>query len=188
MTTSEPAPNGGQANPDQEWMWWPEDSPANPSPRPVPASERRMSGGGGRGWPVSFAWYDPVTSSWRTSQLSLLPDEPSEWSLPTWPRSGSMRTGECYPRAPWVHHTHETACSLWPTPTAAMGTHGWGLTHTGRTRYRSSTTSRVHGAIESSRHWRPPILMIETLMGLPAGWLWLVETPSSPTSPNSSHD
>lgn len=39
-------------------------------------------------------------------------------------------------------------------------------------------------ALGSTGHWRPPVLMIERLMGLPDGWLRPAETPSSPKSPS----
>ena len=41
----------------------------------------------------SFARFDPVTSSWKTPQLSLLGG--SEQFLETWPRWGLMRDGVC---------------------------------------------------------------------------------------------
>jgi hypothetical protein len=68
-----------------------------------------------------------------------------------------------------------------------MGRHGWGLTlqETGK-RYSAGVRQRVHGVIESLGRWRPPVLMIETLMGLPPGWLRPEETLSSRTLPNTS--
>jgi hypothetical protein len=70
----------------------------------------------GSQWHGLFAFYDRVSSSWRTSQHSLF----GEWeeSLENWPRAGTMRNGECYPRAPLVLHTHGSACSSWLTPVA----------------------------------------------------------------------
>lgn len=44
----------------------------------------------------SFARYDPATSSWKTSQLSLLGD--STASSATWPKSGSIRSNTMYLR------------------------------------------------------------------------------------------
>jgi hypothetical protein len=68
----------------------------------------------GQNTPDLLANYDPATSSWRTSQHSLLGglDEFSE----TWPRSGTMRSGIAYQLPPLVPLTAETASGLWPTP------------------------------------------------------------------------
>lgn len=64
----------------------------------------------------SFANYDPVSSSWKTLQRSLLGDWTSFSG--TWPRSGTMRSGIVSPLPPLAPLTSETDCSLWPTPTA----------------------------------------------------------------------
>lgn len=63
-----------------------------------------------------FASYDPDTCSWKTPQLSLFGG--SETYSRIWPSSGTMQNGRCYPRAPWVLHTHGRGCSLWHTVTA----------------------------------------------------------------------
>lgn len=162
---------------------------ASRSQSQVVAVGSRTKGGDGRGCATSFARYDPDTCSWKTSQLSLEIETPSAGCSVIWPRTGSMRSGECYPRAPWVPHTHGSDCSLWPTPTASMGRHGWGLTRAVRPRrYRPDTVARVRGVIESIGRWRPPVAIIETLMGLPPGWLRPEETPSSPRSPSTSDE
>lgn len=64
----------------------------------------------------SLASFDPATSSWRTSQLSLLGglDEFSG----TWPRSGSMRNGTAYQRVPLAPLTGGIGSGLLPTPVA----------------------------------------------------------------------
>jgi hypothetical protein len=62
-----------------------------------------------------FANYDPASSSWKTSQACLI-EGWAEFSE-TWPSSGTMRNGRCFHAADWVPHTHESACSLWHTPT-----------------------------------------------------------------------
>lgn len=71
----------------------------------------------GQSMPVSLASFDPVSSLWKTSQLSLAGDlEPfSE----TWPRSGMMRSGTAYRLPPLVPATEEIASGLLPTPTAS---------------------------------------------------------------------
>jgi DNA (cytosine-5)-methyltransferase 1 len=69
-------------------------------------------------WPVSF---DRVTSSWRTQQLSL--DGALTLYSETWPRSGSMRNGACYPRPQLALRIVENGGGVWqrgertiPTP------------------------------------------------------------------------
>ena len=49
----------------------------------------------GERWQGSWARFDRNTSSWKTAQLSLTED--LELSSVTWPRSGLMLRGECYP-------------------------------------------------------------------------------------------
>jgi len=68
----------------------------------------------------SFAMYDPATSLWRTSQLSLV--EGLDEFLETWPRAGTTRTGIAYQHEALVPLTGGTGCSLWPTPNAMPGT------------------------------------------------------------------
>lgn len=186
MTMSVQQPAGGKTNQDPLFTLSPADSPANPSQPLASAGVRRTNGGDGPGCSTSFAHYDPTTSSWKTWQLSLMTPTPSDGCSVTWPTSGSMRNGQCYRHAPWVHHTCVIGCSWWPTPTAVMGRRGWGLGRYDQGRYRRSTIERVHGVITSIGHWRPPVLMIERLMGLPDRWLLPEETRSSPTSPSSS--
>jgi hypothetical protein len=64
----------------------------------------------------SFANFDPATSSWRTSQLSLLEDS-GEFSE-TWPRAGMTRSGTASRLAPLAPLTAATGSGLLPTPTA----------------------------------------------------------------------
>ena len=64
-----------------------------------PESERDSKGNGRDSGPStlgSFATYSPATSSWKTSQLSLLGD--STVSSETWPKSGSVRSNTMYSR------------------------------------------------------------------------------------------
>lgn len=73
--------------------------------------------GYGRSSAVFLASYDPVTQSWRTSQVSL------EGGLTkfsgTWPRSGLLRNGIAYQLPPLVPLTSEIGSGSWPTPTAS---------------------------------------------------------------------
>ena len=121
--------------------------------------------------PTPFAWYDHASRSWRMSQGSLLAlmgtSEPFSVS---WPRSGTMRAGACYRRAPLVPHTHESDCSYWPTPVAAMGKRGFGhgtgkLRTSGHSRYRKETVARC-----ALIGWTPSAEMQEAVLGIPIGW------------------
>ena len=66
---------------------------------------------------ASFAFYDPTSSSWKTSQRSLVED--STAFSETLPRSGSMRSGRLFSRQMSARPTVETDSSCWPTPTAS---------------------------------------------------------------------
>lgn len=75
-----------------------------------PERERASQGnavGCGRTWRGSLARYDPDTRSWRTAQYSLLGD--LELYSETWPRWGTMRSGECSERSMPEHLTEENA-------------------------------------------------------------------------------
>lgn len=64
----------------------------------------------------SFARFDPATSTWRTSQRSLVAGW-IEYSA-RWPKQGSMRSGCAYPRPPWAPPTDATDGGVWlGTPT-----------------------------------------------------------------------
>lgn len=93
-----------------------EDSPASPSASPARASRRRIAGGSGRRSRASFATYDPATSSWRTSRVSL----DGEWETysETWPRSGTTRNGTAFLRPSSVPPIYASGSGLWPTPCA----------------------------------------------------------------------
>lgn len=81
----------------------------------------KTSGGSGRTSLGSFASFDPASSSWRTSHLSLF-EEALPLSSLIWPASGSMRSGACWARTPLEHRTSGTGSSfsrgLYPTPSA----------------------------------------------------------------------
>ena len=65
---------------------------------------------------MPYAHYDPDSSSWRTSQLSLLEDSTS--SSVTFTKAGSMRSGRLYERPTLVQRTgvNVSSSSLMPTP------------------------------------------------------------------------
>lgn len=79
----------------------PEDFLAKMSASPAP--ERELPGQGrdsGRNSPELFASFDPVSSSWRTSQACLV--EGWERYSETWPASGLMLNGKAFRRVPLV--------------------------------------------------------------------------------------
>ena len=74
-------------------------------------------GTSGPTWPTPFAFFDRESSSWRTSQGSLLPEDSTAFS-PTWPHSGMTRRGEAFELPTWEPPTDASGCSSLPTPTA----------------------------------------------------------------------
>ena len=152
------------------------DSPAKTSATP---GSGRVSAvrvlASGPNTPELFASFDPITSSWRTSQGSLTGGSAS--FLGTWPRSGTMRSGRCYRLAPWVHHTHASACSWWPTPRASDRDNCGGA-NARRAAHRNGT---YVGRLLNPR-------VSEWLMGFRFDWsaLPLSEMLSSPMSRKSS--
>lgn len=105
-------------------------SPLTSSPRGGPANRGHLQANGkvlmmsepsGRPSRTPFATYDPVTSSWRTSQPSLFSGSLPEQSV-TWPTSGTWDRGGAYAHPTSVPRTAGTgASSLLPTPMARDG-------------------------------------------------------------------
>lgn len=66
--------------------------------------------------PAPLAFYDPSSSSWRTSQATFLSDStPSSVTLPAW---GTTHGGALYERSTPALVTVDPGCLLLPTPTA----------------------------------------------------------------------
>ena len=96
--------------------WCQADFRARTSRLPVQARASTALGQGcGARWPASWVRFDRGSSSWRTRQLSLL--EGSTKCSATWPRWGTMRSGECWARGTLAPTTSGTASGLLPTPT-----------------------------------------------------------------------
>ena len=93
-------------------------SPASPPVSPGSDSALMTSGGSGPTSRASFATWSPDGCFLRTSQDCFLPtmEQPSEKFSETWPRSGSMRSGQCYQQPPLAPRTAGSASSSWPTP------------------------------------------------------------------------
>lgn len=113
----------------------------------------------GSTWRASLAKYDPVSSSWKTAQPSLLED--LEPSLVTWPQSGMTRNGECWERPALERRTSVTGCGLWlPTPTAHNAKEA---AHPSEYK-RNCPTLATHAGGPLNPQWT------EWLMGWPIGW------------------
>lgn len=65
-------------------------------------------------WPEWFAKFDPVSSSWKTRQCSLLAG--LDAFSGTWPRWGMVRDGECFPLPTLEHCTSVRGFGYLPTP------------------------------------------------------------------------
>lgn len=92
--------------------------PANLSAPQAKGKAKKTRATSGRTSSTPFAQYDPDTRSWRTCEDTLVSD--SEPFSETWPPSGSMQSGKCYPRPRLVRHTVATASLSLHTPTAKM--------------------------------------------------------------------
>lgn len=88
-----------------------EGSPASPSASQDDDSVRTTSGGSGPSFSEPFAWFDPDSCCWRTSQVSLLPA--SEELPPTWPRAGTTSNGIAYQLPPSAPRTSAIDSSPW---------------------------------------------------------------------------
>lgn len=79
-----------------------------------------------------------------------------------------MESGEWYPRAPLVRHTHGPGCSLWLTPTAWLG-RSLDNAYCGPRAYRKQETLTAQVGDRGSTGWLNPE-WVEWLMGFPIGW------------------
>jgi hypothetical protein len=96
--------------------------PASPSASRENDSPKPTSGGSGPSSSASFAYYDPASCSWKTSQVSFLPE--CQTYSETWPRAGMTRNGIAYQRPQLVPRTCVTGSGLLPTPVAGMADRG----------------------------------------------------------------
>ena len=99
----------------------------------------------------SFAMFDPDTSSWKTSQGSLLP----EWETfsETWPRSGMTRNGKAFRLPRLVPHISAGESSSWPTPT--VGDADGGRTTSKGKLFPTSLNAAVRGM--NPKYWPTPV-------------------------------
>ncbi|MDH0276149.1 hypothetical protein N7349_16510 [Stenotrophomonas sp. GD04089] len=117
----------------------------------------------GRSLLGSLATFDPDTCGWKTAQPCLLGGSTS--SLPTWPRSGSMRSGACWEQMPSASLTNGRGCgSSLPTPSGVNG----GRNHTmGRVDEWGGSSNPLRGTVIGSM-CSPEFE--ELVMGWPIGW------------------
>lgn len=92
---------------------------ASRSAKPESAEAKTIPAIFGPSSPVSFAYFDPDTSCWKTSQATFLSD--LEQYSETWPDSGTMRNGCVYERRISAPHTCESGSLLWPTTRSTSG-------------------------------------------------------------------
>ena len=132
----------------------------------------------GSTWREWFARLDQSGSLWRTRQCSFLED--LEQFSETWPRSGLMLRGQCFPLPTLEPRTCAKESGLWPTPMKTDGfAVGWCLTSierkergetrpsgakigTGLKYFRATEKHLVNGYPNPS--------LTEWLMGWPAKW------------------
>ena len=107
----------------EAWISSQADSPARTSARRAAERAWRDSEASffGRSSGV-LASYDPASSSWRTSQLSL-DGEAEKWQGPL-PRWGLMLAGVCYRLSMWERRTSGSGGGVWPTIRTTDGDRG----------------------------------------------------------------
>lgn len=93
-----------------------EDTRASLSAKPESAEDRMTRGIFGPSSPVSFAYFDPDTRSWKTCQVTFLSG--LEMFLETWPDSGTTRNGCASELRISEPPICESGFSSWPTATA----------------------------------------------------------------------
>ena len=130
--------------------------PAKTFPPPEKAQESKAREADcGDTWPEWFAKFDPVSSSWKTRQCSLLAG--LDAFSGTWPRWGMMQGGVCWELTTPGHRTGENESGFWPTPCLPGngGSHG--------KRKLKAMLCGIHGG-QLNPNW------VEWLMGWPIGW------------------
>ncbi len=135
----------------------------------------------GERWPGSFAKYDPDTHSWKTAQCSLLGD--SEPFSATWPKSGTMQNGVCWPRAMLEGRMGGPACGSWPTPTATGNNNVRGRWQKSGDGLRTAVMRSLPEGADPGLFLNPA--WVERLMGWPDGWTSL--RPLSPSRMEAFH-
>lgn len=124
---------------------------------------------------ASFASFDRATSLWRTRKGSLL--VVSAEFLETWPASGMTRSGHAFKLPTLARPINEKGSFLLPTPTRSMGKRGWGCATQKKGRY---SLEIIRNALLFG--WRPPVWLLEWMMGYPRHWTAVSEQKPSGTA------
>jgi hypothetical protein len=152
-------------------------SRASHTVQPGSVAAQQMTATSGLNTADSFALLGPDGSWLKTyqgySQMTL--DGFSEMFLETWPRSGTMRNGIAYRRAPLVRRMQENEYSLLPTPQARDGKGFYVIT--ARQAERRIADGRQLHLVHvltlllgwHDRAWMNP-RFTEMVMGFPSGW------------------
>lgn len=159
-----------------------EDSPARISPMPGRArASRAHVPAFGSSTLESFASYDPASSSWKTSQRSLL----EEWTpfSETWPKQGTMQSGVAFAPVTLAPRTDESGCSSWPTPrscsaAAALITATASAKACERFPNLESVVAIIEGRNAVGKALNPA--WVSQLQGFPPGWTDGLPAPEKP--------
>ena len=129
----------------------------------------------GLSMPALLASYDPASSSLRTSQSCLI----EGWAKfsDRWPRSGMMRSGECYAVSMLDYPSSESGSGLLPRPAARDGkdVSSTSVHLASRQRHQPSAATRL---LEQGVHWTLISRAYERIMGFPSRWSAAVYTDS----------
>ena len=106
----------------EKWISSLPDSHVNHGPLPADKRVLKMIDGYGKISSELFAKYDQATSSWKTSQASLMED--SNTYSDRWPKWGSMQSGVVSKRQMSEQLTKGKEYSFWRTPMASDGMGG----------------------------------------------------------------
>ena len=146
---------------------WPEDTPANPSHTLASDEENTIPDTFGPCSPSAFAWYDPDTHCWKTSQATLVSD--SDEFSETWPRSGMTRDGIAYQLPPSAPRTYAIAYSSslhgelqWtPTAKANQDSPSMEARAPGRHLWATPNANDAKNAVARIRHKSKQIMLAE---------------------------
>lgn len=139
-------------------------SPVSHTQAPADVWAVPMSETFGESSPGSLASLGPDGSWLKMSQgyyLARLDGSLVEFSE-TWPRAGTMQHGTVSLQPSLAACISGNVSTLLPTPTRSMGKRGWGISRTGQRRY-----SRIMQATAMQFGYRPPIWLLEEMMGFP---------------------
>ena len=143
------------------------DFPARTSALPGTKWESMENGPGyGSSTPELLASFDPVSSSWKTSQICWL--EGLATFSGRWPRSGMTRNGIAYQLPTWVYHKPATGSGLLPTLVGGDARGGRNGTTKGRHPKDGMTMTDWLWLNVGRGRLHPE--SAEWMMGYPTGW------------------